>query len=58
MVLAIADYGYLLETGRIVLSDTCKALMENEEVKEFYLGTRSQQPVKGYQRYKRKKRWR
>jgi len=34
MVLAIADYGYLLETGRIVLSDTCKALMENEEVKD------------------------
>ncbi len=58
MALAIADYGYVLETGRIVLSDTPKALMENEDVKEFYLGIRSEQSVKGYQRYKRKKRWR
>jgi len=58
MALAIADYGYVLETGRIVLSDIPKALMENEDVKEFYLGIRSEQSVKGYQRYKRKKRWR
>lgn len=58
MALAIADYGYVLETGRIVLSDTPKGLMENEDVKEFYLGIRSERPVKGYQRYKRKKRWR
>jgi branched-chain amino acid transport system ATP-binding protein len=58
MALAIADYGYVLETGRIVLSDTPKELMENEDVKEFYLGIRTEQSAKGYQRYKRKKRWR
>lgn len=58
MALTIAGYGYVLETGRIVLSDTPEALMENEDVKEFYLGIRTEQSVKGYQRYKRKKRWR
>lgn len=58
MALTIAGYGYVLETGRIVLSDTPQALMENEDVKEFYLGIRTEQSVKGYQRYKRKKRWR
>jgi branched-chain amino acid transport system ATP-binding protein len=58
MALAIADYGYVLETGRIVLSDTPKELMENEDVKEFYLGIRTEKSAKGYQRYKRKKRWR
>ncbi len=58
MALAIADYGYVLETGRIVLSDTPKVLMENEDVKEFYLGIRTEQSAKGYQRYKRRKRWR
>jgi len=58
MALSIADYGYVLETGRIVLSDTPEALMENEDVREFYLGIRTEQSIKGYQRYKRKKRWR
>jgi branched-chain amino acid transport system ATP-binding protein len=58
MALAIADYGYVLETGRIVLSDRPKELMENEDVKEFYLGIRTEKSAKGYQRYKRKKRWR
>ena len=58
MALNIADYGYVLENGRIVLSDETKILMENDDVKEFYLGIKEQESVKGYQRYKRKKRWR
>ncbi|MDY7031080.1 MAG: ABC transporter ATP-binding protein, partial [Thermodesulfobacteriota bacterium] len=58
MALNIADYGYVLENGRIVLSDQTKILMENDDVKEFYLGIKEQESVKGYQRYKRKKRWR
>ncbi|MBN1574091.1 MAG: ABC transporter ATP-binding protein [Deltaproteobacteria bacterium] len=58
MALHIADYGYVLETGRIVLSDTCENLMENEDVREFYLGAVKEDSVKGFKRYKRKKRWR
>jgi branched-chain amino acid transport system ATP-binding protein len=58
MALSIADYGYVLETGRIVLSDTSRELMLNEDIKEFYLGVRAEQSIKGFQRYKRKKRWR
>ncbi len=58
MALKIADFGYVLETGRIVLSDSSENLMENEDVKEFYLGVAKEESVKGYKRYKRKKRWR
>jgi branched-chain amino acid transport system ATP-binding protein len=36
--LAIADRGYVIETGNIVLSDTGRALLENEKIKEAYLG--------------------
>ena len=58
MALHIADYGYVLENGRIVLSDETSILMENDDVREFYLGIKEEESVKGYQRYKRKKRWR
>jgi branched-chain amino acid transport system ATP-binding protein len=58
MALKVADFGYVLETGRIVLSDNSENLMENEDVKEFYLGVVKEESVKGYKRYKRKKRWR
>lgn len=56
--LCIAEFGYILENGRIVLADTTKRLMEQEDVKEFYLGIARDVSVKGYKRYKRKKRWR
>ncbi|MCP4628867.1 MAG: ABC transporter ATP-binding protein [bacterium] len=56
--LSIAEFGYILENGRIVLADTTKRLMEQEDVKEFYLGIAREVSVKGYKRYKRKKRWR
>jgi branched-chain amino acid transport system ATP-binding protein len=55
---SIAEFGYILENGRIVLADTSKRLMEQEDVKEFYLGIAGDVSVKGYKRYKRKKRWR
>lgn len=38
MALSVADKGYVLETGRIVLSDTASALMTNEDVRKAYLG--------------------
>jgi len=48
----------VLETGRIVLSDTSQNLLENEDVKEFYLGVGTDASGEGLKRYKRKKRWR
>ena len=38
MALAIADRGYVLQTGEIVLADTGKALLKNEQVRKAYLG--------------------
>lgn len=58
MALKVADYGYIMENGRFVTSGTAKALLEDEDVKEFYLGIKAEASVKGQQRYKRKRRWR
>jgi branched-chain amino acid transport system ATP-binding protein len=58
MALNIAHYGYVLENGRFVLSGTAKELAADKDVQEFYLGVKSEASVKGYQRWKRKKRWR
>lgn len=55
--LSIAHRGYVMETGRIVLSGTSDELIEDENVREFYLGISEDSGVKGYKRYKRKKRW-
>ncbi len=57
MALSIADHALVLENGRFVASGTAGELMENEDVREFYLGVKSEVSLKGYQRYKRKKRW-
>ena len=57
MALAVADYGYVLEVGRIVMEDTCKRLLEKEDVQEFYLGMKAQ-GVRGQRRWKKKKQWR
>jgi branched-chain amino acid transport system ATP-binding protein len=57
MALHIADYGYVLEVGRIVMEDTCARLLEKEDIKEFYLGIK-QESVRGTRRWKRKKMWR
>jgi branched-chain amino acid transport system ATP-binding protein len=58
MALSIADYGLILENGRFVMKGEAKDLMEDKDVKEFYMGIRSEESAKGYQRWKRKKRWR
>src|SRR5256884_2961747 len=57
MALHIADYGYVLEVGRIVMDDTCARLLEKEDIKEFYLGMK-ESGVRGTRRWKRKKTWR
>ncbi len=58
MALDAAQYGYVLENGRIVLSGSSRDLAENEDVKEFYLGMKVKASIKGYRRYKKKKKWR
>jgi branched-chain amino acid transport system ATP-binding protein len=57
MALTIAEYGYVLEVGRIVMEDTCARLLEKEDIKEFYLGVKDS-GVRGTRRWKRKKMWR
>jgi branched-chain amino acid transport system ATP-binding protein len=57
MALELADYGYVLEVGRIVMDDTCERLLQKEDVQEFYLGMKAQ-GVRGERRWKKKKQWR
>ncbi len=57
MALNAADYGYVLENGRIVMEDTCAKLREKEDIKEFYLGMK-EVGVRGERRWKKKKTWR
>jgi branched-chain amino acid transport system ATP-binding protein len=57
IALQTADYGYVLEVGRIVMEDTCARLLEKEDIKEFYLGVK-ESSVRGTRRWKRKKTWR
>jgi branched-chain amino acid transport system ATP-binding protein len=57
MALSVAEYGYVLENGRIVMEDTCERLREKEDVKEFYLGLKDE-GVRGERRWKRRKTWR
>ncbi len=58
MALTISDVGLILENGRFVMKGSSKELMEDKDVQEFYMGIRSEESAKGYQRWKRKKRWR
>jgi branched-chain amino acid transport system ATP-binding protein len=58
--LGIADYGYVLENGRVVLSGTAESLRENEDVREFYMGLSAMGSQKSYREvkhYRRRKRW-
>ena len=57
MALNAADFGYVLENGRIVMQDTCAVLREKEDIKEFYLGMK-ETGVRGERRWKKKKTWR
>lgn len=59
VALRYADYGYILENGRVVLDGTAQGLQENEDVKEFYLGLSSEgrKNFRQVKHYKRRKRW-
>ncbi|HUG35754.1 MAG TPA: ABC transporter ATP-binding protein [Candidatus Limnocylindrales bacterium] len=57
MALHTADYGYVLEVGRIVMEGPCADLLEKDDIKEFYLGAK-ERSVRGTRRWKRKKTWR
>ena len=57
MALSVASHGFVLELGRIVMDDTCEALLANEDVKEFYLGVK-EESVRGTRRWKKRKKWR
>ena len=56
IALKTADYGYVLEVGRIVTADHCASLMKREDIKEFYLGQKDA-GVRGQRRWKRKRLW-
>ena len=60
IALNFSQYGYIMENGKVVLDGSCKDLMENEDVKEFYLGITDEETKKSYaevKHYKRRKRW-
>jgi len=57
MALNVADFGYVLENGRIVMEDSCDKLREKDDIKEFYLGMK-ETGVRGERRWKKKKTWR
>ncbi len=59
MALKYSDYGYIMESGRIVMDGPAKDLASNEDVKEFYLGVggSERKSFKDVKSYKRRKRW-
>ena len=59
MALKYATYGYIMETGRIVMDGDAQSLRENEDVKEFYLGVAGadKKSFRDVKSYKRRKRW-
>ncbi len=57
IALQTADFGYIMENGRIVMQDTCARLMEKDDIQEFYLGMK-QEGVRTERRWKKKKTWR
>ena len=59
IALEYSDYGYVLETGRVVMDGDAKSLSDNEDVKEFYLGLSSggRRSYRDVKHYRRRKRW-
>lgn len=59
MALRYATYGYILENGRVVMDGDAKALAENKDVKEFYLGVSgdNKRSFRKVKQYRRRKRW-
>ncbi len=60
MALSIADYGYIMETGKVVMDGDSEKLLLDEDVQEFYLGLHAEGERKSFRdvkHYKRRKRW-
>src|SRR6187431_3546721 len=59
VALRFADFGYILENGRVVMEGSAQHLAENEDVKEFYLGisTAGRRSFRETKHYRRRKRW-
>ena len=59
MALQYADYGYIMESGRVVMDGAAAELRSNEDVKEFYLGVGGgeRKSFRDVKSYKRRKRW-
>ena len=60
MALSIADYGYVMESGKVVMDGEPKKLLADEDVQEFYLGLRAEGERRSFRdvkHYKRRKRW-
>jgi branched-chain amino acid transport system ATP-binding protein len=59
VALRYANYGYILENGRVVMDGTATELATNEDVKEFYLGlsTAGRKSFRDVKHYRRRKRW-
>jgi branched-chain amino acid transport system ATP-binding protein len=59
VALRFADFGYILENGRVVMEGAAPDLAQNEDVKEFYLGlsTHGRRSFRDVKHYKRRKRW-
>jgi branched-chain amino acid transport system ATP-binding protein len=57
VALEVADYGYVMELGRLVMADDAKRLLQSKDVQEFYLGVQGE-TQRGQKRWKQKKTWR
>ena len=58
VALEVADYGYVMELGRIVMADTAERLLQSKDVQEFYLGMQTEETQRSQKRWKQKKTWR
>nr|WP_201744818.1 ABC transporter ATP-binding protein [Mesorhizobium microcysteis] len=58
VALEVADYGYVMELGRIVMADTADRLLQSKDVQEFYLGMQTEETQRSQKRWKQKKTWR
>ena len=58
VALGAADYGYVMELGRIVMNDSAEVLAASKDIQEFYLGVSQDENQRGQRRWKQRKTWR
>ena len=58
VALNIANYGYVMELGRIVMGDNSEILLSSKDIQEFYLGQNNEVSERGQKRWKQRKTWR